>query len=227
MKVALVGDYDATVLAHQAIPGAIERSALALATTVELIWIHSSEIDLQAIAAVDALWCVPLSPYADPEAVITVIRFAREHDMPFLGTCAGYQHAVLEYARNVHGFVDADSSEDNPETSMPLITALACRLADQADTIHLDHGSRIAGIYQTEHITEEYNCGFGINRDYLPLFVNSDFRFCARDDNGDPRAFELNSNRFFFGTAYQPERSSLQQITHPLITAFLMAALQS
>ena len=72
MKVALVGDYDATVLAHQAIPGAIERSALALATTVELIWIHSSEIDLQAIAAVDALWCVPLSPYAYPEAVITV-----------------------------------------------------------------------------------------------------------------------------------------------------------
>jgi len=225
MKIALVGDYDATVLAHQAIPGAIERSARALATTVEPIWIHSSEVDIQTIATVDALWCVPFSPYANPEAVITVIRYAREHDMPFLGTCAGYQHAVLEYARNVLGFENADSSEDNPETSMPLISALACRLADQADTIYLDRGSRIAEIYQTERIAEDYHCGYGVNPDYLSLFANSEFKFSACDNNGDPRAFELSANRFFFGTAYQPERSSLHNITHPLITAFLMESL--
>lgn len=227
MKIALVGDYDAAVLAHQAIPEAIAISARALATTVEPVWIHSSEVDIQAIAEVDALWCVPFSPYANPEAVIKVIRYARVHDMPFLGTCAGYQHAVLEYARNLLGFEDADSSEDNPETSLPLISALACRLSDQTDTIRLDRGSRIAEIYQTDRIVEEYHCGYGVNPDYLPLFANSELKFCARDDNGDPRAFELNANRFFFGTAYQPERSSLHQFTHPLITAFVMASLDS
>lgn len=225
MKIALVGDYDATVLAHQAIPGAIERSARVLATTVEPIWIHSSEVDIQTIATADALWCVPLSPYTNPEAVITVIRYAREHDMPFLGTCAGYQHAVLEYARNVLGFENADSSEDNPETSMPLISALACRLADQTDTIYLDRGSRLAEIYQTNRIAEDYHCGYGVNPDYLSLFANSEFKFSARDNNGDPRAFELSTSRFFFGTAYQPERSSLHNIIHPLITAFLMESL--
>ncbi len=225
MKVALVGDYDASVVAHQAIPGALTISALALATSVEPIWIHSSEVDLAAMAAVDALWCVPLSPYTDPEAVITAIRYARENDIPFLGTCAGFQHAVLEYARNVLGFEDADSIEDNAQTSMPLIAALGCRLTDAADTIFLDHGSNLARIYQTERIVEEFNCGFGVNPDYQSIFANSEFKFCARDQQGDPRAFELSSNRFFTGTAWQPERSSLQQITHPLITAFLMAAL--
>lgn len=227
MKVALVGDYDATVVAHQAIPDALEMSARALSINVEPVWIHSSEVDLATIATVDALWCVPLSPYADPDAVISAIRYARENDLPFLGTCAGFQHAVLEYARNVLGFGDADSIEDNPQTSMPLIEALGCRLSDQADSVILDRDSRLAKIYQCERVVEEYNCGFGVNPDYLSIFANSDFHFCAQDQNGEPRAFELDKRRFFFGTAWQPERSSLQRITHPLITAFLMAEQQA
>ncbi|TNF86173.1 MAG: hypothetical protein JSU67_10250 [Gammaproteobacteria bacterium] len=225
MKIALVGDYDASVVAHQAIPQALAASALALATEAEPLWIHSSEVDQTALAAVDALWCVPLSPYAAAEAVITAIRFARETGLPFLGTCAGYQHAVLEYARNVLGFTHADSSEDNPETSMPLITALSCRLSAQTDTVYLQAGSRLAQIYQTHRIVEEYNCGYGVNPDYVAVFAGTGLHFCAQDGNGDPRAFELDDHGFFIGTAFQPERSALHGITHPLITAFLMAAM--
>jgi len=225
MKIALVGDYDATVRAHQAIPNAIEIAAKALAANAEIRWIHSSEVEPQALTEVDALWCVPLSPYRDPERVIDAIRFARETDLPFLGTCAGYQHTLLEFARNVLGCEEAASSEDNPETSMPLITALGCRLADEADAVKLLPGSRLAEIYRTDRIVEEYNCGFGVNPDYLPLFASSDLKFCATDDSAQPRACELDGKRFFFGTAYQPERSALQHRTHPLITTFLMAAL--
>ena len=88
----------------------------------------------------------------------------------------------------------------------------------------LQRGSRLAGIYQCERVDEEYHCGFGVNPDYLPIFADSDLRFCAFDGNGAPRALELQGHRFFFATAYQPERSALQHMTHPLITAFLMAA---
>lgn len=227
MKIILVGDYDASVLAHQAIPRAIELSAQALETGAEPVWMHSAEVDLSAIASADALWCVPLSPYADAQAVITAIRFSRENDMPFLGTCAGYQHAVLEYARNVLGFEDADSAEDNPATTMPLIAALKCRLTNDAGRISLEQGSRLADIYQSGRAVETYHCGYGVNPEYLSVFCGREFRFCARDDDGEPRAFELAGNRFYFGTAYQPERSSLQQAAHPLITAFMSAALES
>lgn len=224
MKIALVGDYDRDVLAHRVIPEALAASATALATPLEPQWIHSSEVDQAALAQVDALWCVPLSPYAEPEAVIGAIRYARETELPFLGTCAGYQHALLEYARNVLGFAHADSAEDNPQTSMPLISALACRLADEEERVLLQRGSRLAQIYQSETVVEQYNCGFGFNPDYRSIFVDSSLHFSAFDESGEPRAFELEGHRFFFATAFQPERSALHGLTHPLITALLMAA---
>lgn len=224
MKIALVGDYDQNALAHRVIPESLAASATALATPLESLWIHSRDVDQAALATVDALWCVPLSPYAEPEAVIAAIRYARETELPFLGTCAGYQHALLEYARNVLGFAHADSAEDNPQTSMPLISALACRLADEGEKVLLQRDSRLAQIYQSETVVEQYNCGFGLNPDYRAIFADSSLRFSAFDENGEPRAFELDGHRFFFATAFQPERSALQGFTHPLITALLMAA---
>lgn len=223
-RIALVGDYDSSVLAHQAIPRAIELAALALALPAESVWIRSDELGPDSLQGFDALWCVPFSPYRNQAAVIAAIEQARRADLPFLGTCAGYQHALIEYARNVLGYSNADSLEDDPDAQMPVITALPCRLADESDAVFLTQGSRLQEIYQSGKIVEEYNCGHGFNPDYLPLFANSGLRFSGFDERGAPRAFELPSARFFIGTAFQPERSALQQVTHPLIVAFLIAA---
>ena len=182
------------------------------------------EVEPGQLADFDALWCVPYSPYRKAAAVIAAIEYARENELPFLGTCAGCQHAVLEYARNALGLSEADSIEDNPETTMPLITALQCRLSDESGALNLAAGSRLERIYQNRRIVEEYNCGFGINRDYLPRFADSDLSFCAFDDDGDARAIELQGHPFFIGTAFQPERSALHGEAHPLICAFLIAA---
>ncbi len=223
-RIALVGDYDSTVLAHQAVPRAIELAALAAALPAETVWISSDELGADSLEGFDALWCVPLSPYRNPAAVIAAIEQARVADLPFLGTCAGYQHALIEYARNVLGYGGADSLENDPDAPMPVITALPCRLADESEAVSLVQGSRLREVYQSGKIVEEYNCGYGFNPDYLPLFANSGLRFSGFDDKGAPRAFELPTARFFIGTAFQPERSALQQVTHPLIVAFLIAA---
>jgi len=225
MKILLVGDYDQSVIAHQTIPRAIDLAAQSLAAEVEQLWIRTAEINPQAMPEFDALWCVPFSPYEKPEVVIAAIKFAREYDIPFLGTCAGYQHAVIEYARNVLGLESAASLEDDPDTLMPVIAPLACKLYDQAEAINIEHGSRAGDIYQAERVLEEYHCGFGVNRDFVQNFENSQLRFSGYDDSGDPRVCEIPSHRFFIGTAFQPERSALKQTGHPLITAFLTAAL--
>jgi CTP synthase (UTP-ammonia lyase) len=225
INILLVGDYEQAVVAHQAIPRAIDLAAQSLAAKVEKIWIRTAELNPQSIPEFDALWCVPFSPYEKPEVVIAVIKIARENDIPFLGTCAGYQHAVIEYARNVLGFESAASIEDDPDTQMPVIAPLACKLCDQAEAINIERDSRAGDIYQAERVLEEYHCGFGVNRDFEHIFENSQLRFSGHDDNGDPRVCEIPDHRFFIGTAYQPERSALKQTVHPLITAFLTAAL--
>lgn len=224
MIVSLIGDYDAGVTAHQAIPRAIELAANALELDVEHEWIRTSAIDSDELVEADAIWCVPASPYADPLAAIDAIRVARENQIPFLGTCGGYQHAALEFARNLLGRGEAANGEEDPQASMPLIAPLSCRLASESLPINLEPGTRIAAIYGRSRIEETYNCGFGVNRRYLPIFASSELRFSAFDDDGDPRALEIASHRFFIGTAFQPERSALAGSEHPLIMAFLEAA---
>ena len=221
MKVSLIGDYNAAVTAHRVIPKAIRLAADALRLDVEYEWVGSTRIDVAALVAADAIWCVPASPYRDPAAVLGAIRVARENNIPFLGTCGGYQHAVLEFAHHVLGYPEAGNTEEHPETEMPLISALSCRLDGDSAAVNLEAGTRLAAIYDKSRIHEEYNCGFGVNRDYLPLFETSDLRFSAFDDTGDPRALEVDGLRFFIGTAFQPERAALQGRVHPLIKAFL------
>lgn len=225
MKILLVGDYNKKVVAHQAIPQAIELSARLLKAKAEQVWIRTRELDPAVMPACDALWCVPFSPYEKPGAVIAAIRFARENDIPFLGTCAGYQHAVIEYARNALGLESAASIEDNPATTMPVITALGCRLYDESGAINIEPESRAGDIYQADRIVEEYHCGFGVNPELMYIFDNSELKFSGHDDSGEPRLCEMPGHRFFIGTAFQPERLALKSSAHPLITAFLRAAL--
>jgi CTP synthase len=72
----------------------------------------------EALAEYDAIWVVPGSPYRHPEGAFTAIRYARENSIPFLGTCGGFQHAVIEYARNVLGWQDAGHAETDSEGRM-------------------------------------------------------------------------------------------------------------
>lgn len=225
MKIALLGDYDAGVTAHRAIPLALELAAGELDVDCQAQWIHSSAIDRDAIAGFDAVWCVPRSPYADGEAVIGAIQVARQREIPFLGTCAGYQHALLEYARHELGIADAASSEDDPGTAEPVIDALSCSLIDVTEPIIVDAGSRLGDIYGRPRVDETYHCRFGVNPRYLPRFAGGALRFNCHDEDGQPRGCELDGHRFFFATAFQPERAALEGDSHPLVSALLRAAL--
>ena len=106
--IGLIGDFDPAVPAHQAIPVAIEAAADKLRTPLAFEWIPTEDItSVSRLAAYAGLWCVPASPYRRMDGALLAIRYARERQVPFLGTCGGFQHAVLEYARNVLGWADA------------------------------------------------------------------------------------------------------------------------
>src|SRR5262245_50686636 len=97
--IALIGDYDASVTAHQAIPLALKLAGERLDFPTSFEWVPTDQIESATrVAKFDAVWCVPASPYRSTEGALTAIRFARETRLPYLGTCGGFQHAVLEYA---------------------------------------------------------------------------------------------------------------------------------
>lgn len=227
IKIALVGDYQASVAAHQAIPKAIRLAADALALQAEFDWVSSTDVSDSLLKHYSGLWCVPASPYQHTDNVLSAIAYARQHDLPFLGTCGGYQHAALEYARGELGYSSADNAEINPDTSMPLIAGLSCKLYDESAAINLVAGSKIAKIYSASTVSEEYFCGYGVNRKYLPIFNGSGMVFSGFDVDGDPRSLEIPLHTFFIGTAFQPERSAFTGAVHPLIAAFLASQEQS
>ncbi len=226
-KFALVGDYNPAVVAHQAIPKALELAGRALAQPTQFEWIQTRDIRDnvgQQFESFDGIWVVPASPYENMDGAINVIQYARESDTPFMGTCGGYQHAVLEFARNVLGHAQAANAEVTPETDFPLIAPLVCSLVEQDGEIKLVSGSKAAKLYGENVITEQYRCSYGFNVVYLDLFESSDLNVTGFDLDDDPRIIELKGNRFFMGTAYQPERSSLRGETHPLIIEFVRVA---
>ncbi len=84
------------------------------------------------------IWVVPASPYANMPGVLESIRWARENGRPFLGTCGGFQHALIEFGRNVAGLAGADHAETAPEAKLLLVTRLACSLVGKSGAVRLE-----------------------------------------------------------------------------------------
>jgi len=226
IRIGLIGDFNPSVKAHIVIPKAVALAANNLECDAETSWLATLLLERnteQLLSAYDALWCVPASPYASMEGALSAIRFAREQDIPFLGTCGGSQHAIIEYARNVLGLAEADHAETNPSAPLPLIAPLACSLIEVQDTIYLKPGSRIAAIYGRTEIVESYHCSYGLNPHYHSLFEQGGMSITGVDVNGEARVIELSGHPFFVCTLFQPERSAFAGTAHPLIMAYLQA----
>jgi CTP synthase (UTP-ammonia lyase) len=225
LRVALIGDYNIQAIAHQAIPEALRLSGEKLGRQVEGIWMHTSTLTnpLNQLASFDGIWCVPASPYANTEGALAAIRFARESQRPFLGTCGGFQHAVIEYARNVCGLAEAEHAETNPTSSFQLIAPLSCSLVEKTGDILLAEEGLVRKAYGEPRITEGYHCSYGLNSIYSSLLFKNGLRATAHDLSDDVRAIELTTHPFFVATLFQPERRALQGRVPPLVAAFVAA----
>ncbi len=233
LRIGLIGDYDPSVKAHVAIPQALALAANALGDSVDAVdlqWLPTPDLAgaaSGALAAYAALWAVPATPYASMEGALTAIRYARERSTPLLGTCGGFQHMLIEYARNVLGIMDADHAESNPHAATILVAPLSCSVSEQTTTFTLTPGSRAAAIYGTAEIVEQYGiCTYGLNAEFRPLFEGSGLHATGRDEHGDARIVELDAHPYFVGTLFQPERSAFRGVAHPLVEALLRATVR-
>jgi len=229
IRIGLIGDRNLEVRAHVAIPRALDLAGHGLPRPLEPVWLPTITLthDIEAkLASLSGLWCVPNSPYASMDGALSGIRLAREQKVPFLGTCGGFQHALIEYARNVLGMNEADHAESNPRAAVPLVSPLSCSLAGASGMIRFTPGSRAARLYGRDRATEEYQCSFGLNPEYRSRLEGGDLKVTGVDDSGEVRIVELDKHPFFVATLFQPELSAFRSVPHPIIRAFVEAAFE-
>jgi CTP synthase (UTP-ammonia lyase) len=227
--IALVGDYSERHAAHRAIPQALALARGVTGADVDWEWVLTRRIADSArdLAGFAAVWLAPASPYENTAGALDAVRWAREGKRPFLGTCGGFQHALLEFGRNVAGIADAAHAETHPEASQIVISKLACSLVDQSGTLHFSPGSVLASAYGDELATEEYRCSYGFNPAFRDRFESLGLRFTAFDPAGEIRGAELPSSPFHAGVLFQPERAALRGVPPPLAVAFMKAVAAS
>jgi CTP synthase (UTP-ammonia lyase) len=224
VTIGLVGDFDSAVPAHQAIPLALKDAGQQCGVQAIIQWLPTDEISGEGLLSqFDGLWCVPGSPYRSMDGALLAIRHAREGNIPFLGTCGGFQHVIVEYARNVLGWSDADHAESSPQAFRAVISPLECPVIEDKDSVRLLPGTRIARAYGASHITAEYRCRYGLNNEFRAALTAGPLRVAAEDQHGDVRAIELDGKALFVATLFQPERAALRREAVPLAAAFVAA----
>ena len=213
IRVGLVGDFNENQKAHGAIPKALERVTDGSA---EAVWLATDSVgNGDGLAEFDGLWVVPGMPYRNADGVLRAIRHARVTRTPFLGTSAGFQYALIEFARNVLGLPDADHQKTNPATRLPLVCRLDAALMGVRSRVRFHAGTVLHRSYEGAEAMEEYHCSFGLNPRFRRL-VEGPLTVSAVDDQHEVRAVELDGHPFFAATLFQPEMNA----ESPLVAAF-------
>jgi CTP synthase (UTP-ammonia lyase) len=225
LKIAIIGEFDESFAPHVATNAALSHSAAALRLQISVDWLPTEplENDLGLVATADVLWCAPGSPYRNLQGALAALRFGRENAVPTLGTCGGCQHIILEYARNVLGFNDAQHAEYDPYASRLFISALTCSSAGKTMPVKLKPGSIAARCYRQDRVFEEYYCNFGLNSIYRPALEEGGLAVTGVDGDEEARVFELPGHPFYLATLFVPQTRSTAEKPHPLVTALLSA----
>ncbi|MFX1501678.1 MAG: CTP synthase [Promethearchaeota archaeon] len=223
MKLAIIGDFNPQSETHLATNKAIQHSKQLLQCDLDSQWINTNKITKNTISTFRGFLIAPGGPYNNIENAIKTIQFARENKIPCLGTCSGFQHIIIEYARNVLGYKNAQHEEYNQQSSELFITKLRCSLKGREMKIKFEPNSKVSLLYGKKKVIEKYYCNYGINPKFLKIIKNGPIKIVGSDHEGEIRVVEYSEHQFFIGTLYVPQVLSTSNSPHPLITGFLNA----
>ncbi len=222
-RIGIIGDFNPENPTHRATNNGIQHAAEALGEPMETVWLPTEfPAEYQRF---QGLFGSPGSPYRSMDGALAGIRYARENKIAFLGTCGGFQHLLIEYARNVMGLTDAAHAESDPYASCLFVNALSCSLVGQSMEVAIKPGTKAAAAFHGDRSTEAYYCNFGLNPDYQERVERAGLEITGKDQNGEARIVELGSHPFYLGTLFVPQASSRAGEPHPLIVEFCRTAL--
>lgn len=214
MTVALLGDHRGHT-SHRELDALVPRLADELG--VDAAWVPTdSPFD---VAAYDGVWLVPGSPYADEAAVLRAITAAREGGVPFLGTCAGMQYAVVEMVRNLLGEA-ASHAESEGEREDNAVAVLACSLDGEERTVTPVPGTRFAS-WVGEPFVGMHFCRYAPTAEAVAALGGAGVVVGAVADDAGAEVLELAGHPFFVASLFQPHVGASEgRPIHPLVRAF-------
>ena len=240
VRIALVGKYTQLHDAYLSVVEALSHAGTANDAEVEIEWIDSETLTCKNVADRLAHVTGVLVPggFGDRgiEGMITACRYAREHDVPYFGICLGMQMAVVEFARHVLGYEDANSEEFS-ETSRHQVIALMpdqINITDKGGTMRLGRypcvlldGTRSRELYGTAEISERHRHRFEFNNAYREEMQSNGMVLAGLSPNGKlVEIVELPNHPWFVGVQFHPEFKSRPNRAQPLFYGFIKAALE-
>lgn len=238
VEIALVGKYVSLQDSYKSIVEALIHAGATLETKVNIRWIYSGDLTYENISdylkGVDGVIIAPGFGDRAIEGKIIACQYARVNKIPVLGICLGMQIAVIEFARNVLGYKDADSVEFNLHTSAPVI----CLMEEQKNVTNkggtmrlgawackLKKGSIAEKIYNAQNIEERHRHRYELNNEYISEFENNGLEAIGTNpDTGLVEAIQVKDHPFFIGVQYHPEYKSTVASPHPLFLALVKAS---
>ena len=240
VNIGLVGKYVELQDSYKSILEAFIHAGAANETKVNIVSVHSEYIDKSNVAEkigdFDGILVAPGFGERGIEGKIEAVRYVRENNIPFFGICLGMQMAVIEYARTVLGFEDANSTEMNSQTSHAVIDLMEEQktITDKGGTMRLgswkcdlQEGSLAHQIYGKSQIEERHRHRFEFNGQFKDQLEKAGLKASGiNPDTGLVEIIEVDNHPFFIGVQYHPEYKSTVANPHPIFVGFVKAAVE-
>jgi CTP synthase len=238
IKVALVGKYVELQDAYMSVREALKHAGLAAGVEVEIGWVHASNLEKDKswdiVQSADAIIVPGGFGSRGIEGKILAARYAREKKVPYLGLCLGMQLMCIEFARNVLGHEDANSTEFDRSTEVPIIDLMLDQrsISDMGGTMRLGlypcvlkKGSKAAAAYGEAQIEERHRHRFEFNNAYRQEFENAGMIFSGISPDGKLiEIAELADHPYMIASQFHPEFLSRPNRPHPLFLGLVKAA---
>lgn len=239
VEIALVGKYTSLQDSYKSISEAFTHAGGAFDTGVKIRWVYSGDLNEENIGTklngVDGILIAPGFGDRGIDGKVLAANYARRNNIPTLGICLGLQIMVIEFARNVLGYEDADTVEINSQTTHPVINLMEGQknVTNKGGTMRLGNwkckikeGSKVYEIYGEELIQERHRHRYEFNNEYLEEYENAAFLPTGTNpDTGLVEIMEYEKHPFYVGVQFHPEYRSTVASPHPLFIKFIEAAL--
>lgn len=238
VTIGLIGKYIELQDAYKSILESFIHAGAMNDCKVQVVNVHSEYIDdenvNEKLAGLDGLLVAPGFGFRGVEGKIAAVKYARENNLPFFGICLGMQMAAIEFARNVLGIKEADSTEMNPDTPDPVIDMMEeqKKITMKGGTMRLGsypcvikENTLAYSIYGIPEIYERHRHRWEFNNHYLKQFEDAGMIASGiNPQTGLVEIMELTQHPFFIGVQYHPELKSTVENPQPIFVHFIKAA---
>ncbi|MEI8605999.1 CTP synthase [Pseudoalteromonas sp. B160] len=247
VTIGMVGKYIELPDAYKSVNEALKHAGLKNRLTVNIQYVDSQDVEskgIELLANLDAILVPGGFGGRGVEGKILAAKYARENKVPYLGICLGMQVALIEYARNVAGLLDANSTEFNANSSSPVVGLITEWLDAEgnietrseksdlggtmrlgAQKCHLTPGSKVREVYGSDEIVERHRHRYEVNNNFVEQLEKAGLSFTGLSE--DKKLVEIIENKdhpWFIAAQFHPEFTSTPRDGHPLFEGFVAAA---